>query len=569
MKLKYTIHTIKKNGQTEIKSSQFDTFPIVIGRGGASAILLESKLVSLEHVSIQVSDNVPYVYDLDSSSGVFLNNAKIVNARLKTGDILKLSDISIAVEIENNEIHLTEERRDDLDVDPEEQANKLVTALSIESHIPTLRNLCLGFAGIVAILFFILPVIGVNKGSWSSGPISNNHKMIEQDCSACHEKAFHAVPDSKCMSCHVMTDHSPTLPRLISANEDLDISCATCHTEHNGNHHLVDQASALCSSCHGDITNINPETKLENIDSFDSHPQFKASIRKDSEGKEFARISLEDRESLTDPTPIKLNHKVHLEKGIRGPEGEVDLNCSDCHRLGKDRKVIEPISFERDCKSCHPLSFDDRLPNKEVPHGDPNLVYSYLYAEYAKLALGGGSSPKEDEEFNVRRKPGFTVERETSKVVTFTKSNISKESRSAEEQLFTKTACQLCHVSVEVSIENKDVNFDGTQSRFKLLTPEIPSKWFPASTFSHGAHDEVQCESCHNLATHSVAESTSTKDLFLPGIETCQECHSATASSGFIKSNCVMCHSYHESLTMNHNEKRSLKDIVVSLNKRK
>ena len=59
--------------------------------------------------------------------------------------------------------------------------------------------------------------------------------------------------------------------------------------------------------------------------------------------------------------------------------------------------------------------------------------------------------------------------------------------------------------------------------------------------FSHDAHIEEKCESCHNAPT-----SKDAKDLLLPGIKTCRECHGGEfQKASDVPSTCAMCHDYH------------------------
>jgi hypothetical protein len=129
--------------------------------------------------------------------------------------------------------------------------------------------------------------------------------------------------------------------------------------------------------------------------------------------------------------------------------------------------------------------------------------------------------------------------------------------------LFTKTACFLCH-----EVSKRDVSEDQLReeasSQYEILKPQIPEIWMPESIFSHGAHEEVSCESCHAGAR----TSEKTSDVLLPRVDSCRECHSSLGDShprgghSTVKSDCIMCHSYHDSLLMSLDKKHSIEDIV-------
>jgi hypothetical protein len=59
----------------------------------------------------------------------------------------------------------------------------------------------------------------------------------------------------------------------------------------------------------------------------------------------------------------------------------------------------------------------------------------------------------------------------------------------------------------------------------------------------------VKCDECHEGARGS----SKTKDLLLPGIETCRKCHGpaetpsvSTGFAGGVDDSCVECHRYHD-----------------------
>jgi hypothetical protein len=517
--------------------------------------------VALEHLIISLSEAGLGITDTSGRKDLFVNEALVSDAILKSGDKIRFGGIEFTVNILADDCELIENRSEVQEDKIEEAATLLTERLTLRYRLPDFWRI--GAWGVIAIfvIYFFMPIVGLNKGSWSSGPISNNHKMIEQDCAACHSSPFSAVEDRACMTCHVMTDHSEKLARLASHRSDLKMRCAECHGEHDGNHASIEKSAESCASCHGDIRSLDPAIQIENVPNFQDHPEFKVDLYKASDSEETVQKSLSNRSELKDLTPIKLNHKVHLAPDLNGPEGSTTLECADCHRPDTATKSFKPISFERDCMSCHPLSFDERLPQAQVPHGEPNEVFDSLYAQYAQIALGLENSKDEDDSVT-RTKPGGTVERATSKGVVFTRAAILREARQAESELFTKTACQLCHQVTELDIKENE-----NQSKFAVTKPRIPNDWMPGAIFSHPAHDEVKCEECHRTDKVTVRESESTEDVLMSGIKDCQLCHADNHAAGKVQSECVMCHSFHDSIGLSHSDKRSFADLAVSLNK--
>lgn len=545
------------NGQKETTSQEFAQSTVTLGRGGNSDIIFDSKLVSLEHARISIRDSKLYIEDLDSISGIRINDFTTTGAFLQNGDIIKLGDVTIKVfEVEGN-WGVFEERVVRIQESAEDKATRLAKNLFLPNLVPSLKFWSVVLTAVVMVLYFFLPVAGYNKDSWSAGPISNNHAMIEGDCSSCHTKVFHEVEDKACLSCHNLTDHAEALPEILAKNSHYNVPCQDCHLEHNGDKGVVVNDDKLCSGCHSDIAAVHAETKSLDVKSWNSHPQFEVMVFEDdgAGNRVPKKVSLDDKKSLVDSTHIKLNHKVHLAEGLKGADGPVTMQCSDCHHLADNFKDVLPISFERDCQSCHPLTFDDRMPEIQAPHGDADTVYNYMYAEYAKLALGKEVPGRE--ELNVRRKPGYQQKVQPSQVVEFADSNIADEARRSEQLVFEKTACYLCHDVSKKSDEPGSLKV----SAYEVIKPEIPTRWMPASIFDHGAHEEVLCESCHK----GVRQSENTSDVLMAGKEACVDCHYETDVHGKVESNCITCHSYHDSLPYDYDKKRSIHEILYSL----
>ena len=100
-------------------------------------------------------------------------------------------------------------------------------------------------------------------------------------------------------------------------------------------------------------------------------------------------------------------------------------------------------------------------------------------------------------------------------------------------------ACDKCHVGITPGP-------DAQPEAFKVSDQKIPEVWLTRSRFSHAYHAMVSCVSCHAQAPGS----TDTKDVMLPGVASCRECHApnATPSGSAAPFDCVLCHTYHERL---------------------
>lgn len=550
MGFRYVIQTLNKNGSKESSVQDIEKDEVLIGRGTSSDILLLGKLVSLNHAQLSVQPDGLLIQDLDSLSGVFVNDTLISKSALKPEDRVKIGSWTFTVFFQDGVWGFFEQRSDQ---EEEEETEVIIEGqekkLRFQSYIPSMTLLSSFLTVGILLYYFAAPLgTGHNTNSWNTGPISNSHKMIEADCAQCHSEGFTRVQDKECLSCHSLSDHSPTMEGLFENHPQMNFRCATCHMEHNGDLGLIAQDSKLCTDCHGQIANLLPASTLPPIDSFAEHPEFRVTVSADAEVKE--KISLGNSE-LRDPSQIKLNHKIHLEPDLAGRDGLVTLGCMDCHELDKEQNLIKPISFEAHCADCHSLEFDERLAGASVPHGKAEVVYNYLFAEYAKLFLEkeGVEDPSTR---NRRRKPGQAVKRGAE--ITFTRSSVVEQARETEDALFNRTACHLCHMVTELPEPGPAGN------KFEVVKPNIPDNWMPDAVFDHGAHQEVTCESCH-----AASQSVETSDVLLPGKENCFQCHDQHGSEGFVRSDCVMCHSYHDTLILDDERKREIEAILISL----
>ncbi len=110
------------------------------------------------------------------------------------------------------------------------------------------------------------------------GELIQPHQKINKDCSACHE-LFKGIPNSKCISCHAISEIGKDSLTLDSTQEKkvrfhqqlADQKCTSCHTDHHGlhakinhfEHTLLSTSNANdCKSCHAP-----PENSLHQMSS--------------------------------------------------------------------------------------------------------------------------------------------------------------------------------------------------------------------------------------------------------------------------------------------------------------
>jgi hypothetical protein len=247
---------------------------------------------------------------------------------------------------------------------------------------------------------------------------------------------------------------------------------------------------------------------------------------------EFAAL----RAEKSDPGTIAFNHAVHL-KPIEGPaKKRVQLDCSDCHRIGADQNGVwrfaaatfspsaktgdsaymVPPTYAGSCAGCHDLRFDPNIA-ESAPHDSPEAVQAYLQKIYSAR-----------NRIETRIVPARLIPAMAHKDAHTPTEHIAI----AERLLWGKT-CKECH----------EVDFAPGGALPTIAPSQITRVWLPKSKFSHAPHRSFSCESCHER----VIDSVQTSEVLVPSISTCQTCHNGDPQSGARSDNrCFECHEYHD-----------------------
>lgn len=374
-----------------------------------------------------------------------------------------------------------------------------------------------------------------SQAAYSRGPLSQSHAVFTEQCSLCHVTRagafFKEVSDDACLSCHDGPQHQ--------SNQTFAPRCATCHMEHRGAVRLSAASNAGCTQCHAHL-----ETK-------DGHAHYSSSISSfDSNHHEFSPLA----PGRSDPGQVKLNHFLHLQPNLMGPDGRrVQMTCDDCHRTDSDNRPLPysaeefrtpnssgatypqgrrgaymvPIRFGTHCAGCHTLQFDARFANQQVPHDKPEVVHAFLIKHFGDYIAGHPSAIREVVSVN-RQVPENAPSPRMARNAT---EWVQIRTEEAERLLWAKT-CRQCHVLVP-----------GTSSIPQIAAANIPSRWLKHADFDHRSHRMMTCASCHS---HAV-ESQNTSDILIPGIATCRQCHREQSSSkDSAEGRCFECHQYHD-----------------------
>ena len=437
------------------------------------------------------------------------------------------------------------------------------------------------------------------------GVLAKVHSAWDRKCEACHvtfepidgrpllastSTAASRTSDQLCMSCHAGPAHHAA---VVGAEVR---SCAECHRDHRGREaSLVRLDDLECTRCHASLkthTNSRAESPrsrffADKITRFDfDHPDFLPE----------AATRAGDNKTLVDNGGLKFNHALHMTPGLVKKTGDtpykvrnipvvserarygtsedeaVKLDCASCHVLeaseikagtgspvaspgarGRgDGKYYQPVRFENQCRACHDLSFDPRTPEIRAPHGvQPEAVVAFLKQTYAGQMFD--DNPRLFERFvPAQALPGKPA------VAPEARNEFDRARRGAEKILFgdNRQSCHECHTSTKA----EDGGVPGP-----IIPTRVPAIWFPHATFDHSAHRAVSCYDCHARSYALGPDgkppmggaSQSSKDVLLPDIRNCKQCHtparseggwlpwSASTTTGGVDHDCTECHTYH------------------------
>jgi hypothetical protein len=441
---------------------------------------------------------------------------------------------------------------------------------------------------------------------YARGPVASVHAAWEANCNACHVSftpiqggswASGLVGDShasdaKCQSCHAGPVHHDNLKETLS--------CAHCHRDHQGRDFALARGTDTnCTECHANLdehrTGSSEFTpRIENVVTrFDrDHPDFRSGTRS--------------------PGRLKFDHARHLAPGMtleRGakplwtlgdiPEQDrpryqeaewqkasgtelqapVKLECASCHQLnggdfrhgeragGVPASVLSaapsggaymvPITYENQCKACHPLTVDpaltggDKASRITVPHRlQPEQVRDFLWGAFASKL--GEKHPELAGSGAVGRPvPGKDLKAEEAKA----RQEIQGQVRQAEDFLFRdrlQKAEKLVFGHHQTCGECHAYKPEGGSPVPKVIEPnEVPQVWFRHALFNHAAHRAVDCQQCHHIPDHSTQGQAAS---MIPGIDNCRMCHAERTGSGAqvkggARFDCAECHRYHQGAT--------------------
>jgi hypothetical protein len=440
------------------------------------------------------------------------------------------------------------------------------------------RRMAWTLALTILALCLVLPIAGLSLFShlkihpdqqWSTGPLSKAHAFLEKDCQACHQRAFVAVRDTACLSCHkaggeaqtaridarVTAKGSPFLPLLIadhapherlvkatpppptfkgqvvsvfqSAMNHPSDRCASCHREHTtappdpsvkatadvvrpGKPALI--VVSDCAQCHSRLKMRLPATGLIDTPDWNRHPEFRALVTTAFDGPQprVQRVSLADRPM--EANGLTFSHRSHMSAtGGVARQGQV---------LGKARGYGDALT----CQSCHRAEGGGFKPIEM--QRDCGACHSLAFAQ-------SGGALRTLHHPDLRNIPGLL---EGSPGAANAPSVDPGVLRWA---LAPGGLCVDCH-----TVRGGRGPFGG-----EIAPVHLVDRYLPRGDFNHAvpAHAGVGAGAAACADCHKAQASDHSQNLLVEGIATCRACHGKTehqtlAAAG---AQCSECHSYH------------------------
>lgn len=577
--------SVTRTGKQIVRDQPLPGDSITLGRDSMNGIHIADLAVNPHHATISSTDGRHVRIEAQEGLGFDLNGRSLETADIdaSAGAELRFGGHRLTIARDGDAIILLVERIDELS-----QSSKDVDearAFSLQRVMPGKRVGAWTFVLVVLAAFLIGPIWAWHSyrqvderpagyhadTAWISGPLSQAHANLENDCQSCHVEPFVAVTDKTCIGCHtgehetMSTAHADApAAMLLAARQPPAMGgkilagfaeafnrpqgrCVDCHTEHEGAGAMAATPQKFCADCHegmaGRLRTAGHPTLLGDAADFGtSHPEFRPLVRAAPAASPARALPGQE---WRDAGGLKFPHDLHLRatggvaRMAASFRGRHDfgqkLECKNCHRPEADGVRIKPVEMERDCSMCHSLAFETvGGVTRTLRHGEPGQVAADLIAYYRStpparpLQLGGMA----------RRRPGQYAEGQVYNIYFNEVAARPRRADDAVRAVFSKGgACYDCHT----------IFAPAAGSGWRVETVSQTPRFLAKGWFDHDAHRETACADCHT----SARTSAKADDLLIPGLAQCRDCHVGENGARIVKvrtattSPCSMCHEYH------------------------
>ena len=557
------------NRVAEYADTQIVADAITIGSAPDCHIQLLGHAVAPEHAVIRRSGSGLNV-SARGGARITVNGAATSSSRLAPGDVVEIAGnrLSVLEQPPGFDAAFAVQQRADVSKSEFESGFRTELEQTWLSKRRTAWTLLL----LVPLLAFAIPLATAllhRSGTvtpswvaddtfWSAGPLTAAHaQAVGRKCEACHQQFFVHARDQDCRKCHDQVRDHVSPAHLALTKLGPPGRCGQCHEEHHApGGSLIIRDDRLCVACHADAHGRFGSLEVQPVTGFapSEHPGFMATVLEPPGSHEIERLGSISRGGGGDPEPqdwrpvrvpvlsghehsnLKFSHAQHLDGSrVQRTSDSKPLGCADCHTLAADGEHFAPIKMATACSRCHELTFDERSPERQLPHGKPRDAMLMIEDYYARRF----SDPTMANAGPVRRRlPDSPVVDETCRDAP-----ITCATRRAVFEItnqFTRRGCVSCHVV-------RDNGSADIHQRYEVQPVRLIGDYFTDTHFNHRLHavqkdltgDEA-CLSCHKARTTSESSV-----LMLPDIGKCLECHGDARARNRVTLQCASCHAYH------------------------
>ncbi len=569
--------TRQAGGGEIVRTRRIETGEAMIGRAPECDIYLPDLAVDMQHALLRVSGLNRVT--VESLTGLpFQVDGKFglrADLDMRSSPVLGFGDYRLQLGLgAEGDIAVTVTRKED-----EAEATQAAFSLRAGSFGRRRMAWALGL-GILAFCL-ILPFAGRAlqdsmtihpDKQWSTGPLSKAHAFLEQDCQACHVKAFVAVRDNACLSCHqagradavqaraddrvkqlgspflplLMVDHAPhgrlqramppppTIGGKVAGvfetvmNHPTD-RCASCHREHTTappDPALTRTSDILragkpalvvvndCAGCHSRLKMRLSDTRLIDTPDWNRHPDFRPRVVTGFDGAGLPRLQrIALNGSPAEANGLTFSHRIHM-----NPMGGVA-------RQGFELGLTKGYGAALTCDSCHRADGAGGFKPIQMER-DCGACHSLAFAQV-------GGQLRTLRHHDMRNIAGV-----------LRGAQVPPGAPSVDPAVLRRAMqpgglCVDCH-----TVRPSPGPFGG-----EIQPVDVAYRLLPAGDFNHAvpAHAgqgerAAQCADCHKATTSDRAS-----DFLLQGIDTCRACHGKTEheTPRFAGAQCTECHGYH------------------------
>jgi hypothetical protein len=524
--VKLTITRVRAfpSGRISRRLEQLDVEFLRIGRGTACELELDDPRVHLLHAELHLRAGRLYLEGRGEAE-LRLNGADVGVAAVKVGDRVDVGPYTLTFEQPGEGVEaailleLTRPLEDDYELLVARSTIGFERAGLAMDELAVLAGFgVFVVAWMLPLMWSVYAPIDMRRGPgldawWSSGTLDDAHRHFGHECRACHTGTFSGVPDNGCTSCH--TQAHPHADVELFPMSGLQWRCAHCHEDHNGPA-MYTFDETFCAACHGTPEDWPHQVDLAAVTDFGlDHREFRPAVVTDAHTGARQRVPLAEAKELR--SNLSFPHDRHLaNRGVLGPDGQEHLVCGSCHQIEESGRM-EPVRMEQHCLRCHPLVLESWEESHQLPHGDMEVLRPAILDFYALRAERAEESVQADV---WRRRPGEPAEDEQIAATL--------RDGAVDTAPFGQALCGGCH------------QIEAAEAGWAVAPVAVVRQWYLAADFDHRPHGALECLSCH-----PAAGSSTSADVLLPSIATCQGCHGGEDATDLVPSTCTMCHRFH------------------------